>query len=255
MIKTEEIVFHIAEPCLADWNSMTPTKKGKHCSLCAKQVIDATNLAPEEIFGILKNQKGNACMRMRSELLDTTLNIVPPVWYSALQRYYKKVALFIGLQFLFFSQLKAQVKQVLTNERNQDGVVKSNLKSFKISGTLRDSITQKPIPDQMVILRINDAIKVVVFTDDKGFFELNLIDSNAANVSATIEFKELEYEALRINFKLNKEKTVFDTIYLNESKVSHFTTGILITTKQVKKMNSKPSTTVFSGSELIQLLK
>jgi len=40
--------LRISTPCAADWNSMRPNAGGRHCSLCAKTVVDLTCLAPAE---------------------------------------------------------------------------------------------------------------------------------------------------------------------------------------------------------------
>ena len=38
--------LRIDSPCAADWNDMRPVSGGRHCSLCAKNVVDLTCLAP-----------------------------------------------------------------------------------------------------------------------------------------------------------------------------------------------------------------
>ena len=40
--------LRITSPCAAEWNSMSPTAGGRHCSLCAKTVIDLTCLGAAE---------------------------------------------------------------------------------------------------------------------------------------------------------------------------------------------------------------
>ena len=40
--------LNITTPCAAEWNSMSPVAGGRHCSLCAKTVIDLTCLGAAE---------------------------------------------------------------------------------------------------------------------------------------------------------------------------------------------------------------
>lgn len=40
--------LRITSPCAADWNAMSPVSGGRHCSLCAKTVVDLTCLAPSQ---------------------------------------------------------------------------------------------------------------------------------------------------------------------------------------------------------------
>ena len=40
--------LRITSPCAAEWNSMSPVAGGRHCSLCAKTVIDLTCLGAAE---------------------------------------------------------------------------------------------------------------------------------------------------------------------------------------------------------------
>ena len=40
--------FRIVSPCAADWNAMTPTAVGRHCTACGKDVVDLTCLSPRE---------------------------------------------------------------------------------------------------------------------------------------------------------------------------------------------------------------
>ncbi len=50
--------LHIPNPCSEKWESMSPQKKGRFCSVCDKCVIDFTEKKPQEIIDIL-NEKTN----------------------------------------------------------------------------------------------------------------------------------------------------------------------------------------------------
>lgn len=60
----------IAEPCHENWNEMTAIDKGKHCAVCAKQVIDFTQNSREEIVNYLEQTKGQTCGRFKCGQID-----------------------------------------------------------------------------------------------------------------------------------------------------------------------------------------
>lgn len=48
----------IPDPCSEDWNKMTPTDKGAYCGKCQFDVIDFTQMSPEQIRETLKENSG-----------------------------------------------------------------------------------------------------------------------------------------------------------------------------------------------------
>lgn len=48
----------IPNPCSEDWNKMTPTDKGAYCGKCQFDVIDFTQMTPEDIRDTLKENAG-----------------------------------------------------------------------------------------------------------------------------------------------------------------------------------------------------
>ena len=64
----------IPEACHENWNTMTPTQKGRHCASCEKEVIDFTSKSNEELFKLIDNGE-NMCGRFRSHQLDTPLQL------------------------------------------------------------------------------------------------------------------------------------------------------------------------------------
>lgn len=60
----------IPEPCNENWDAMSPGNGGRHCSACAKSVVDFTGKTPEEIKSYLISQKGKrTCGRVDSRVL------------------------------------------------------------------------------------------------------------------------------------------------------------------------------------------
>lgn len=62
-MKTKKI-FTIGEPCHEDWQSMTPTEKGRYCDVCAKCVIDLRGKSQTEIQDLYVANEGNLCGTM-----------------------------------------------------------------------------------------------------------------------------------------------------------------------------------------------
>jgi len=61
------------KPCTENWEHMTPNEQGRFCQLCAKTVIDFSNLSPIEITKQLKQARGSVCARVSKKQLKTPL--------------------------------------------------------------------------------------------------------------------------------------------------------------------------------------
>lgn len=72
------IDLSIASPCSEDFNSMTPTARGAHCSSCRKEVIDFTAWSDEQLIGFF-NSGGSVCGRLRDDQLGRSLVPASPV--------------------------------------------------------------------------------------------------------------------------------------------------------------------------------
>lgn len=60
----------IPTPCYEDWNKMTPDETGRHCGVCAKSVIDFTNMSDEEVklYFLHKKERERVCGRFMQPL-------------------------------------------------------------------------------------------------------------------------------------------------------------------------------------------
>lgn len=94
----------IPKPCHEDWNKMTPNDNGRFCGSCSKNVVDFTNMLPDEIQMYFQ-QHNNVCGRFKNSQLDSlTIQIPNRVLYS--QTHYHKMfllALFIAMGTTLFS--------------------------------------------------------------------------------------------------------------------------------------------------------
>ena len=68
---------NIASPCLANWDEMTNSDKGKFCSSCQKTVVDFTKMSDREIIEYFWKSRGSVCGRLTDEQLSKDL-IIPP---------------------------------------------------------------------------------------------------------------------------------------------------------------------------------
>ncbi|MCW2120463.1 energy transducer TonB [Flavobacterium sp. 7A] len=94
----------IPEPCLEDWNKMTPNKNGRFCESCSKNVVDFTNMESDKIQAYFL-EHSNVCGRFKSSQLNSlTIQIPNRVLYS--QKHFQKaflLALFIAMGTTLFS--------------------------------------------------------------------------------------------------------------------------------------------------------
>jgi hypothetical protein len=96
--------INISEPCLEDWDKMVSNDNGRFCKSCSKNVVDFTNMLPDEIQ-VYFQQHANVCGRFKNSQLDSlTIQIPNRVLYS--QTHYPKMfllALFIAMGTTLFS--------------------------------------------------------------------------------------------------------------------------------------------------------
>jgi hypothetical protein len=65
--------LRIPSPCAESWAAMTPTSGGRHCTACAKTVVDFTQKTDAEILAYLAQASGQACGRFKAGQLERPL--------------------------------------------------------------------------------------------------------------------------------------------------------------------------------------
>jgi hypothetical protein len=79
----------IPQPCHQDWNEMNPNEQGRHCSSCAKTVVDFTNMSDDEVKNFFLAKKDErVCGRFKQQQLQQVVIDLPhnifsiqmPVW-------------------------------------------------------------------------------------------------------------------------------------------------------------------------------
>jgi hypothetical protein len=169
----------IPNPCHENWEQMSPTKNGKHCQSCAKNVIDFTSFTQEEIEQFLKNNP-HACGRFYNHQIsrDTPTS---PVSQSQL-----KYACSLLVVALSSNQLYSQ-DTLYSPVANTNISIKTNhLQEINILNILVNTPASNTSPIQKI------KISVAEFTLDTNFIY---------NESLQIHLpKQLTWDSLRIEF-------------------------------------------------------
>ena len=100
------------QPCDADWQQMTPTAQGRHCTHCDRGVHDFTNASATDLAQArAASSDGRVCGRFRSEQLAPR-----PQLRLRLRRFLVALVLVCGLG-LTSREAWAQVKDSLSSSR------------------------------------------------------------------------------------------------------------------------------------------
>lgn len=62
--------FTIPTPCAEDWQNMTPVEKGRHCSMCRKNVVDFTDMSDREILQHFNKATAPVCGRFYPDQIN-----------------------------------------------------------------------------------------------------------------------------------------------------------------------------------------
>ncbi|WP_418636712.1 carboxypeptidase-like regulatory domain-containing protein [Winogradskyella sp.] len=172
------ITINIPKPCHKDWNKMTPTHQGRHCSACQKTVIDFTKQTDEQIIKTLESH-GHLCGRFKTQQINRDLVIARKdknnyrSWFAS------------GL-FAFFA---FGTQEIYTQIASTDSILKpivkgkvatSILNEHIYTGSVTTAIDGLPLPGATVILK---RTKHQVYTNFDGIFSLK------AKPGDTLEFK------------------------------------------------------------------
>jgi hypothetical protein len=68
----------IPTPCHQDWGAMIPNEPGRHCTSCAKTVIDFTGMSDEEVkYFFINKKEENVCGRFKNGQLHRIVIELP----------------------------------------------------------------------------------------------------------------------------------------------------------------------------------
>lgn len=208
----------IPAPCHEDWNKMTPDETGRHCSACAKSVIDFTGMSDHEVQNSFLNKKEErVCGRFKQTQLQRIVINLPQNIFSMEMPVWKK---FLAACLIVFSTTLFSC-EININEKT-------------VTGTERKDSIVDPISDNVYvggISYIKDTISV------------------PEECAATVGISILEYtdSSLPDNLKGAIDKLVADPV--NKGQIDsqlepdRFLTGDTILMEQLLKKNKADSAT------------
>jgi hypothetical protein len=176
-------------PCSQSWDAMTPTPTGRHCRLCAKNVVDLTHLTDDQLLAILKKSGGTFCGRVTDAQLNRPLVSRTETTLSA--RLFK---LFAGLFLLASTDSHAQalierrpltLTQAPTSPEEEAAQWAHNpnfSRKARVRAQLIATETRQPVPDAYVSVMTpfrNGTARsaTVVRSDAEGYFDIAIPDS------------------------------------------------------------------------------
>lgn len=185
----------VPEPCAENWNEMTPTEKGRYCSVCATNVIDFSVMTDQEIAAYLKSNKGKTCGRFASTQLNREIAT------KAKPRNSMPYKIAASLLLASTSQwVVAQETQTYPSENHTQAQPKETQKTQTITRTITGIVLDdKKMPIEFVTISLDiPNTEISVFSDENGRFEL-ILDNVMPDSSISIIIEYQGHEAQTID--------------------------------------------------------
>ena len=162
------IKISIPEPCHEDWAKMTPTEKGKFCSVCTKEVFDFTETSDEESVKRVTQGK-NLCGRFKKSQLDREVKLERKSSNSLLP--------YAASLLMPLSMMASEVKNNSEIEKPliSLGIGSHPVKSIiYVSGYVTDADGNPVRNAEVVMLEKGDWVR----TDAQGFYSLKCVSGS-----------------------------------------------------------------------------
>ena len=162
------IKISIPEPCHEDWAKMTPTEKGKFCSVCTKEVFDFTETSDEELVKRVTQGK-NLCGRFKKSQLDREVKLERKSSNSLLP--------YAASLLMPLSMMASEVKNNSEIEKPliSLGIGSHPVKSIiYVSGYVTDADGNPVRNAEVVMLEKGDWVR----TDAQGFYSLKCVSGS-----------------------------------------------------------------------------
>lgn len=193
----------IPTPCHEDWNKMTPDETGRHCSSCAKSVVDFTGMSDEEVkHFFLKNKDEKVCGRFKQtqlhriviELPQNILSIQMPLWKKFLA-----ACLVVFSTTLFSCETKINGKAV-TQVQTQDLKPRQINEQVMVGGIgfsiTHDSIETIEVCSETVGITAMEIIKDTTINELQGDVEILSVNSVNPKQIDTVFTTRLSHEII-----------------------------------------------------------
>lgn len=225
-----KISIAIPQPCHENWNAMTPAEQGRFCASCQKTVIDFTYSSDREILDHLSRSGDQVCGRFDNRQLNRALqpSTSHPSYSTA------------RFSLLMAGMIAWSVSQAQADERNVKGkvvlqgkptvqasdiavplTIPANLE--KITGTIVDSKTMKPLPFARVMVK---GTANIVTADQNGRFVLTALYEGKTPISMQIScpgYNDLEVSVGKskgeLKFYLDPASGVLGEVVVTEKPI------------------------------------
>lgn len=104
-------------PCKENWDKMLPNEQGKHCTLCAKTVVDFTSKSELEILEYFNAAKKEICGRFKNDQFMSGESYLKQLPQRARYFLYALAIVFFGL-FLNPQSAEAQINNHTDTNKN-----------------------------------------------------------------------------------------------------------------------------------------
>ncbi len=104
-------------PCTENWDSMSPTEQGRHCSSCSKSVLDFTNKSNTEILEYFTSTADEVCGRFKNNQFTDNHTFLKQLPQRSRHFLYAVAIIFFGL-LLNPTSVEAQIKKPADSAKN-----------------------------------------------------------------------------------------------------------------------------------------
>ena len=133
--------------CSEQWDTMKPNEKGSFCDVCAKNVIDFTQLSQLEISEKVKKAKGEICARL------TKQQLAMPLIDLEVQKKYRLPYSNIAASVLLASTMAVSTTSCAQNEKAPTEMVQATNLSSKSSIKRNQSKPKTTSPDDFITFK------------------------------------------------------------------------------------------------------
>jgi len=186
------------DPCSENWDAMTPTEQGRHCSKCIKTVHNVSDLSNKEINEKYQELNGNFCIRIPKDRAATT----PKPWYTKWK--YTAVAFLISLWITVQNHVaKAQAE---TDSSDNENIKEVHFEKITLRGKIIDSLHNDDPVEFATIYVYKDSLKLGgCFSQGDGKFSLTLDHPLKSTDSLEIVVQHVSYTEIKKQLKDLKE--------------------------------------------------
>lgn len=217
-------MVYIDEPCHEDWNKMTPADKGRHCTSCAKIVIDFSIMSDHEIVAYFKQSKTSTCGHFKAGQLNRPLEIHAPKPVSVLPYRWLVAASFASLFSLSILDTKAAASLFAippkTSEKKMHGGIRYIAPIYPEYSEFSGVVTADGKPLSRVSIYLVST-KVYFYSKSDGSFSFRMKTADYRS-NGLVTFSKTGFETLNMHLKvvLNKPNiNMISTSYQTELSI------------------------------------